>query len=231
MQYARHTSAISRHSAWFRAILSSIIVTCLLLSVLVILAGCAAPFSDLQSAKLAGKGKTEAIPSFSAVSSDDGEGQQRRVQTHYGIQAAYGVSDVADFRLRFEYIALEKDGEDPFNAIAFGPKIRLAEGVLALNLPFGFALHDGIDVSKTWQFHPTLIFTPLSAGQFEVNTSAKALIPLNREDSEVLIAFNVGVGLSTDIEKWAIRPEFGILLNPGEDGHFTQFSIGLAIYP
>lgn len=228
MQYAKYKVTIPECSTWSRVNPLFAVITCLLL-VSVFLAGCAAPFSDLQSAKLAGKGKVEATPSFSSISFDDEE--SRHVQDHLGLQAAYGVSDMADFRLRFEHIVLDKDDEDPFNVIGFGPKIRVVKDVVALNLPFGFALHDGTDVSDTWSFHPTLLFTPLRTSTFEINTSGKALIPLNSENSEVLIAFNLGAGLSTNIEKWAIRPELGILINPGEDGHFMHLSIGLAVSP
>ena len=232
MQCEKYESITSGRSTWSCAISPIAVITSFLFPILVFLAGCAAPFSDLQSAKLVGKSKAEATPSFSSAHySDDANTGTRHVQNHYGIQAAYGMSNKVDFRLRFEHILLEKEGEDPFNVIGFGPKIAIVEDVAALNLPFGFALRDGIDVSQTWEFHPTLIFTPLSAGQFEINTSAKALVPLNRDNSDVLVAFNLGAGLSTDIEKWAIRPELGVLLNPGEDGYFTQFSIGLAIYP
>ncbi|MFC1713505.1 hypothetical protein ACFL6S_07555 [Candidatus Poribacteria bacterium] len=232
MKCDKYTNIASGHSTWFRAIPTITLIISFLFSILVFLAGCAAPFSDLQSAKLVGKSKAEATPSFSSAHySDDANTGTRHVQNHYGIQAAYGMSSKVDFRLRFEHIILEKEGEDPFNVIGFGPKIAIVEDVAALNLPFGFALRDEIDISETWEFHPTLIFTPLSANQFEINTSAKALIPLNRKNSDVLIAFNLGAGLSTDIEKWAIRPELEILLNPGEDGHFMHFSIGLAIYP
>lgn len=40
------------------------------------------------------------------------------------------------------------------------------------------------------------------------------------------MAFNLGLGLSADFNRWAIRPEYGMLFNPGEEGHFGQFSIG-----
>jgi len=232
VQYTKYTDKIPGYSTSFRAITAFTLTTCLLFLVLVLMAGCAAPFSDLQSAKLAGKGKVEATPSFSTIQySDDNNDDSRHVQDNFGIQAAYGMSNNADFRLRFEHIVIDKEGEDPFNVIGFGPKIGIVEGAVALNLPFGFALRDGIDVSETWEFHPTLLLTPLGGNQFEVNTSAKAIIPLNRENSDVLIAFNLGVGLSRNMEKWAIRPEVGILLNPGEDGRFTHFSVGLSIYP
>ena len=216
MQYAKYTNTISGRSI-------------LLLIILVFLAGCSAPFSDLQSAKLVGKGKAEITPSFSSVYMDSTD--TRHVQNHLGLQTAYGMSDKVDFRLRFERISIDKDGEEPVNVIGFGPKIGIVEDTLALNLPFGFALHDNADISKSWEFHPTLLLTLISGNLFEVNTSAKALIPLNRENAETLVAFNLGTGISTNMEKWAIRPELGLLLNPGEDGHFMQFSIGLTIYP
>ena len=215
MQFATPTNMFSEDSMWLRGILLSAAFVCL---ALVFLGGCAAPFSELQSAKLAGKGKSEVTPSFSSVHFSNDE-QTGHAQDHLGLQAAIGVSDKVDLRLRYERIVMDKEGEDAFNVFALGPKIGIVEDVLALNLPVGFALRDNIDVSETWEFHPTLLFTLLSGDQLELNTSAKALVPLNREDSDVLIAFNASPGISTDLEKWAIRPEVGLLLNPGEDGH------------
>lgn len=219
MQYARYINTTT-------------VITCLLLSALVLLAGCAAPFSDLQSAKTVGKGKAEITPSFSAVYFDDDNNDTGHIQDHLGLQAALGMSEKVDLRLRFERITVDKDGEAPFNVLAFGPKIGITENTVALNLPVGFALREGTETSDTWQFHPTLLLTLISGDTLEINTSAKALVPLKgSENSDTLIAFNLGMGVSTDIEKWAIRPELGILLNPGEDGRFMHFSVGLAVYP
>ncbi len=219
MQYARYTNTIT-------------VITCFLLFALVLLAGCVAPFSDLQSAKTVGKGKAEITPSFSAVYFEDDLNDTGHIQDHLGLQAAIGMSEKVDLRLRFERITVDKDGESPFNVLAFGPKIGIAEDIIALNLPVGFVLHEGTEASDTWQFHPTLLLTLISGDTFEINTSVKALVPLKgSEDSDTLIAFNLGMGVSTDIEKWAIRPEFGVLINPGEDGRFMHFSVGLAVYP
>ena len=229
MQYARCINTISGFPEWLRGTLPSTVIPCLLLSALVLLAGCAAPFSDLQSAKTVGKAKAEITPSFSAIYIDDTDTEH--VQNHLGIQAAFGMSDSVDFRMRFERITLDKDGDNLFNVLAFGPKIGIVEDTVALNLPVGFALSDSTDSSETWQFHPTLLFTLLSESNFELNTSAKALIPLKNDEIDTLVAFNIGMGISGDMEKWAIRPELGFLLNPGEDGHFMHLSIGLAVYP
>jgi hypothetical protein len=192
--------------------------------------GCAAPFSDLQNAKLVGTGKVEANTSFSTVYFDNDTDAQH-AQSHFGFQTAYGISKRVDFRLRYERIAVDKEGEAPFNVLGFGPKLGIVKDIAALNLPIGLAFRDDVDVSETLQFHPTLLLTMPGGKNFEVNTSAKALVPLTDKDSDVLIAFNLGTGISTNIEKWAVRPEFGFLLNPGENGRFIHFSIGLAVYP
>jgi hypothetical protein len=57
----------------------------------------------------------------------------------------------------------------------------------------------------------------------EVNPPAKGII-----GEEFYVAFNLGLGVSSDFNKWALRPEYDMLFNPGEEGHFGQFSIGLS---
>lgn len=228
MQYAKDTNTLFRDSIGSRITLSSAFVTCLLLIVLA--TGCAAPFSDLQNARMVGKGKVEANTSYSSVYFDD-DTDTEHAQNQIGFQAAYGISDRIELRLRYERVTVDKEGEDPVNVLGFGPKLGIVEDIAALNLPIGLGLRDGVDVSETLQFHPTLLLTLPGGRNFEVNTSAKALIPLTDEDSDVLIAFNLGTGISTNLEKWAVRPEFGFLFNPGEDGRFMHFSIGLAVYP
>jgi hypothetical protein len=70
-----------------------------------------------------------------------------------------------------------------------------------------------------------LLFTIPVGKYFEINPSAKGII-----SDEFYLAFNLGLGLSTNPDKYVIRPEYGILLNPGESGRYGQFSIGATIY-
>jgi len=51
------------------------------------------------------------------------------------------------------------------------------------------------------------------------------------EDQDDLLAFNIGLGLSPDLERYAIRPEGGLLINPGEDDFYWHWSLGLSIFP
>jgi len=63
----------------------------------------------------------------------------------------------------------------------------------------------------------------------ELNWAAKYLVPLSEEGGDNLLAFNLGLGLGPPKGRWTLRPEIGWLIDPGEEGHDTQFSIGLSV--
>jgi hypothetical protein len=183
---------------------------------------CAPVFSDLQSAKLVGKGRVEATPSFSTVSASD----SGHVQDHAGLQLATGVHDRVDLRLRYERVWVEDGG---VNVLGFGPKVQLFRNYAALYVPVGFAFGGDIDSGRTWAVHPTLLLTGQVHPNVELNWSGKYLVPLGADGADDLLAFNLGLGLGPANGRWAIRPEFGWLLDPGDEGHFTQFSIGFSV--
>lgn len=186
---------------------------------------CAPVFSELQSARLVGKGNVEATPSYSSVSyAEDGESEG--VQNHVGLQLAYGISPKLDIRLRYEYVWLKEDGDFSKSVIAMGPKFSLLENMIAFYLPLGRAL--GEDTEDTWQLHPTLLLTyPALEDKLDISLSSKYLIAFC-EDCDNLVAVNLGLALSSNVKRWAIRPEYGLLFNPGESGRFTHFSIGFS---
>lgn len=190
-----------------------------------VVTGCAPVFSDLQSAKLVGKGRVEATPGFSSVSFDD-EGSSH-VQNHAGLQLATGVHDRVDVRVRYERVMVE-DGPST-NVVGFGPKLQLFENWAALYVPVGFAFGGDIESGKTWAVHPTLLLTGQVHPNVELNWAAKYLVPLHEEGGDNLLAFNAGLGLGPANGRWAIRPEYGMLFDPGEKGHFNQFSIGVSV--
>ena len=198
-----------------------------------LLSGCAPVFSDLQSAKLVGKGEYEITPSVSEVDYSN-NGESREIQSHIGLQAAYGLRDDTDIRIRYERISVGVNGSEDWawNVIGLGPKIELTKDVSAFYLPVGFAYGDNItDWSETWEIHPTFLFTIPLADNIELNPSAKALIPLSTNNHDILFAINLGAGLSSNYDKWVIRPELGFLLNPRSDDYYRHFSIGLTLYP
>ena len=196
----------------------------------VISSGCVPTFSELQGAELVGEEVLELTPSASLVTFANG-GESDHVQDHLGLQAAYGWSDHLDLRVRYERIVVVAgDGDFTANVVAFGPKFGEQRGRAALYLPVGCAFGDDVDdSSETWQFHPTLLFTIPMSRNLELNPSTKALIPLTQKEGDTLLALNLGLAFKGDSGGWAIRPEFGILIDPGEDGYYLHFSLGLSL--
>jgi hypothetical protein len=197
----------------------------LILLLSLILPACAPTFSELQSAKLVGPGRLEVTPSYSSVSWSN-EGESEKVQDHVGLQLATGVSDRTDLRFRYEYIDMEGSA---VHVLGAGPKFGIVPDRVAFYVPVGTALGDDVETSESFQVQPTALFTLPVSNQVEVTASGKALLWVDR-DNDDLLAFNLGGGLSSDLSKWAVRPEGGILINPGEDGKFFHFSIGFSYF-
>ena len=209
-----------------KARIKTFLFTISLLTLAILLQNCAPVFSEMQGARLVGEDNHEFTAGYTTVSvSNDAESDA--LQDEYGLQYAYGLSNHTDLRFRYVHVTSES-GDINFNVIGFGPKFSLKEDIAAFYLPVGFAFGEDLEVSDTWQMHPTFLFTLPLGKNFELNPSAKALIPVGN-DNDILIAFNLGAGISTDFSKWAIRPEFGYMFDPGDDGHFTQFSIAISI--
>lgn len=207
---------------------------CIPVAALVLLStACAAPFAEMQSARLAGKGRVELTPAYSYVDFVD-DGESAKLQDTYGVHVATGLSNGVDLRMRVEHIRVEFDDESfTATAVGLGPKFGLIPDVLALYTPFGFAFGDGIEQSETWQFHPAIIWTIPVTNGLEINSSFKALIPLSSDDEDtddILTALNFGLGLGPDLSQWVIRPEIGFLKNPGESGTVRHFSLGLTFF-
>jgi hypothetical protein len=189
-------------------------------------AACAPVFSDLQSARLAGRGRVEVTPSASSVSSDGVE-----VQHHFGLQLATGVHDRVDLRLRYEHVRVdggdELGGSHGVDVVGFGPKLGLVQDRLALAVPVGFAFGEDVDSGETWQIQPTLIGSLPVVKHVELTAAGKYIVPLSAEDADSLVALNIGLGLGP-ADRWVVRPEVGFLWNPGEEGHFVHLSLGFS---
>jgi len=194
------------------------------ISILFLISSCAPVFSDLQSAKLVGKGNFEATPHFTTTSMTF-DGETEHAQNHFGVQLGYGLFNRIDLRARYEYIDIEGDGGKA-NIFGLGPKISILEDRIAAYLPVGFAFGGDVEGIEEIEFQPTLLFT-IPAGRYvEINPSAKGIL----SEEDFYLAFNLGLGLSTNYDLYVLRPEYGILVNPGEEGYYSQFSVGATIY-
>ena len=201
-------------------------------------------YSNLQSAKLVDKGKFEFTPSVTMPVFGEGY--------NYGIQTAYGMSEKFNLRLRLERIVLDiesnSDSSDfigilirdifdtvpnNFTHLSFGLKYQLYNnsnvGYSSIYLPISFTKADGSKNSMTF-IEPTFIYS-LSGKYFEITPSIKVLVPIGSQSAESLLAYNLGFGISTNLSKWAILPEFGLLTSLDHKSVASNISLGLSFYP
>lgn len=186
--------------------------------------------SDLQSARLVGPGNFEISPSYT-MGSFSGNGETERTTNQFGIQVARGLTPRIDLRMRYEYIDIAPEREKGFSILGFGPKFGLVEDRLAIHLPVGFAFGGDVISSDSWMFRPTVLLTHTINDHAEITTAGKGVIWLNADDTENLIGANLGLGLSSDLDRWVIRPEFGFLRDPGEEGTLWHWSVGFTLFP
>ena len=205
------------------------------LIILLLIVGCAPiTFSNLQSAKMTRKGKFEFTPSFSTSINTNS----------FGLQTSYGLNNKYNFRLRLERIMIDFDefesGSSNFidmsifnfkaniTHLSFGIKYQLLKNKSAIYIPISFTKIDN-DIEIIKQIEPTYIHT-FSFKYLEINPSIKALIPLDSNTKDYLLAYNLGFGISSNLSKWVIRHEVGILTSPLEGGGIPHMSIGLSLY-
>ena len=200
---------------------------------LIVLHSACSTISDLQSARLVGPGEFEITPNYSSASLSF-EGESSRLDNHFGVQVATGLMRKVDLRLRYGYVTFP-DADEGFSFLAAGPKFGVIEDRVAIYTPVGFAFGNEIEIDDTWEFHPTILFSHRFSGHSlndyaEVTVSGRAVIRLNDDSEDTLFGSNLGLGLSSDLDRYVIRPEVGFLKNPGEEGTLWQWSVGFTIY-
>jgi hypothetical protein len=199
-----------------------------LVGLLVALSSGCYSYSNFQSAKLLDPRRGSLTPSASYNTFQEAEGGNASEIDDwvFDVQARHGVSRSFEMGAKFSRIRIE----DGYQFMALEPKIALEPDRLALACAVGSFF--GNDVEANLQVHPTLIATvPLEPGRSELDAAVKALVFFDEGDTDTLIGFNLGPRFSSDLDLWAIHPEIGILINPGEDGFFFQFGVGFMVSP
>jgi hypothetical protein len=180
---------------------------------------CAPVFQD---ARLVEPGRVQVTPSVSGAGFTGG-GDSEYVATTFAAQIEAGVMD--RLSLGAAYARFQARGCGGLNTVAFGPKIGIVTDRVALAVPASFAF----DVSDSWEFHPMALFTLPIGERTDFNPSVRLLIPAC-EGCETLLGINGGFGLRLRPDL-TIRPETGILFNPGERGTVWTFGLGVSVRP
>jgi hypothetical protein len=192
-----------------------------LLLALVIASGCAPTFQD---ARLVGRGRFEITPNISGLGATS-NGESEYAATSLAVQGQAGVHDRADVGIAYARMEAD-DAEGGLNAVGFGPKFGIVRDRIAVSLPVSFFFGDDVPTSETWQFHPTAIFTVPLSRHVDFSPSVRLAIGLC-DDCNTLVGFGGGFGLRLR-PRLTIRPEAGVLFDPGESGVLWSFGVGVS---
>lgn len=187
-------------------------------------------YSAFQGARTLDPGRVSLAPSASIVTfSLDGESSW--MTTQFGARGAVGLGGRWEVQSRYERVGLHEpdSGESSgYNYLDLGFKYGIVEDILAVGMPLGFMFGDYVDEGDSWQLHPSLFLTLPVSRSLDVNLSTIGLYFLNDGDDDFLWAFNGGLGIRPRDGRFSLLPELGLLIDPGEDGHFWHWGVGAA---
>ncbi|MDH3197740.1 MAG: hypothetical protein OEO21_05815 [Candidatus Krumholzibacteria bacterium] len=190
-----------------------------------ILGGCfLPPAGNVQDARTVGKGNVRVTGFWSGIDAHRQEGDA--TADEFGALIGVGGSDRSEIQLRFERLDF-RDEDEGYQFISLGPKFGLIEDRLALLVPIGWYLGEDIEWTETLQIHPGLLETFPVNPILEINAAQRLILPFS---SNVWMWLNLGlgVGLSTNFDRWAILPEISYSVSLDEKDT-DVFSYGVAV--
>ncbi|TNE68464.1 MAG: hypothetical protein EP344_01320 [Bacteroidetes bacterium] len=195
---------------------------------LLLLDACVVPINtSFESARMLQKGAGELTGHYTYYTVHDDESTEG-INNNFGLRLGYGIADAVDIKARYERLVPKEEGASGINYIDLAPKVALWPGRIAGTVPVGVYFDDE---DHEWVISPKLLFTLPANDQFEATFAAKADI-FPEEGADDYLGFNLGFGISNNLNRWALRPEVGVLINPGESGSSWAWGIGFnAILP
>ncbi len=221
-----------------------------ILSILVFISSnCAPVTSDMQSAKLLGRGGLDITLNRgnldykgtfeSEIDSEENE-EFNSVQENYGVLVGFGLTDKIDLRARIENIDINNniaEGRD-FRLISFGTKYSILKDRLSLYVPFStYNTGDENEGDDLNLIEPTILFTKTIQNNFEINPSAKIIIPIDEmaENEDTGMAFNLGFGFypkgsikKFELSKAILRAEYGLYIpSLDAESYYSHTTLGV----
>lgn len=191
--------------------------------------------SSYESAKTLNKGQLELAGNYSSYSlryEDENEQKEMsKVNKNYGFRIGYGISPRFDLKFRYERLVplLQSDKEqlNGANYFALTPRYAILMNHIAGALDVGvysYYLKEDNQSDVMFFFTPRLAFTYPSGKHFDLTLNAK--VDIMPTASLTFLGLNLGCGISSDLNKWALRPEIGFI---NDFNGTTWFNAGAAI--
>ena len=187
------------------------------------------------------QGNIELAGSFTGYGAGGGGGTES-TNNNFGFRVGYGISDKLDLKFRYERL-IPRDGlvgEDIFdegnitgvNYFSIIPKFALIPEKLSLLIPLShYSFTEDLDGKESNgsmnSIAPQIIYTLTNIkNKSDFSFGLKADCLLNNDGGGgVLLGTTLGAGFSSDLSKWAIRPEVGAMFIGG--GAYLSYGIGL----
>ncbi len=197
--------------------------TILFLLPALVLAACVTPINTgFESARMLNKGGLEILGHYSHYSIADA-GETNAANNNFGLRLGYGLSDQFDLKVRYERLVPVEEGGGGVNYVDLAPKVQIMKNWIAGTLPIGLYFAEG---DTRYVISPRMLFTFPANNNFDATLAAKADI-FPQDESNVYLGFQLGVGISSNLQRWALRPELGLMIDPGESGQLWSWGIGL----
>jgi hypothetical protein len=186
------------------------------------------------------KGNYEILGSFTGYSVA-GEGGSASINNNFGFRAGYGISDKVDIKLRYERLKpstdMDYENSNSVDYFSLIPKFSLIPDKLSLLVPLSrYAAKaekdpQGEEIEEAYSFNsisPQLIYTFTNArNTIDLTPGVKMDFLFAGDGGGVLFGATLGAGFSNDLDKWAIRPEVGVLsMGPAA---FVSYGIALQV--
>ncbi len=196
--------------------------------VISLMSSCAMPVNtNYESARSLKKNQLEAAASYTAYG-NLGE----PAQNNMGVRVGYGITDKFDVKITYENATTVNSGSDfieqyKMNYVSVSPKWTFIKNVLALKIPvnmYSMKYQDG-DQESLFNISPTLLATWPVSQQFEVGMSVTYQSGVPGYQS--IFSTGIGMGISKNLDRWAIRPEIGYSVDLEYSDHkYVNFGIG-----
>ena len=190
-----------------------------------LLTGCFAPInSTFESAKMLDKGQIGLQCNYSKYYGEFFEGNSKNLNNNFGFGIGYGISNQFNMKFRYERISTKTtieifDEEFSINYIELSNKFQVKQDKMSLSIPLGIYLFGGEPLIL---LDPRFFFTLRGNEKFELNLIPKIHIFIG-DGINFRPGINLGLGFSSNLNEWAIRPEIGF------DGYFT-IGVGVNYY-
>jgi hypothetical protein len=184
------------------------------------------------------KGNMELSGNFCG-NSVTGGGNSEDINNNLGFRIGYGLSDKFDLKLRYERLMPTKASEEDFNGanyFSIVPKIALIPGSMSLLIPISrYSFKENFsDVESKETLNsiaPQLLYTITGTKKktdFTFGFKADFLFGGGGDEdggAALIPGITLGAGFSSDLTRWAIRPELGASFLGG--GAFLNYGVGV----